>query len=207
MGLVDSIIGVESGGNPNAHLSTPSVDVSKKFRALPLIGKLLFASGPSAILWRVVSVHINAVNRMIGRRLCSHISKKVREAVAPAFANLNAPRSVVFVGDVFGVFAPRNHREPSSVLRGSGLATTDATRRAVGGVGRFCRFDLVTTATLGIAGLKVGYGREGLVAAVANTFHEPNRRAGAILSEFRLCLRNGSQLSKSHSGVILAGHI
>ncbi len=207
MGLVDSIIGVESGGNPTAHLSAPSVNVSKKFRALPLISKLLFASGPSAILWRVISVHINAVNRVIGRRLRSHISKKVRETVAPAFANLNATRSVVFVGDVFGVFAPRNHREPSSVFRGSWLATTDATRRAVGRICRYRSFDLVASAAFRISGLKVGDGRQCRLPAIANALHAPDRRTAPVISKFRLCLRNGSQLSKPHSGVILAGHI
>jgi hypothetical protein len=218
MGLIDSIIGVESGGNPNAtnpnssatglvgsnSAALSSVDVSDELRAHVLIGKLLFASSPSAVFGRVIATPIwEAVKGMIGARSRSHICKKVFEVV-PALANFNALRSIVLVRNMVGESAPAAHTVPNLIF-GSGLpAAGFRDAHAVRGIGFFDRLGLVASATLCIPRPEVGDRNYLLRPTVAHTKHPPSRGA-AVLSNLWFCLRNRGQLAELHSNAIYGG--
>ncbi len=118
MGLVDSIIGAESGGNPNAQ-SGEVVSPPYIFAKLWIIGivKLLFVSCPSAVSRLVAELWINAVNGVFWRRLWSHIRKEAFKTTPPSVANVNALGPVVFVADVSRSRASLLHRTPSAILR------------------------------------------------------------------------------------------
>lgn len=86
------------------------------------IAHLLCVGSPSAIPRLVIPVIVNAINGMLGRRLWTHISIKVRKGGLPSFANGNpatAPKLKIF--PVF-VITPPKHSDPSSVLRRVGHA-------------------------------------------------------------------------------------
>lgn len=207
MALVDSIIGVESGGNPNAHLSIPTIDVFKEFRALSLVGELLFAGRPSAILGRVIAVHVNAINRMASGRFFAHVGQEVGEAIAPSLTNFDAARPVILIRDIFLVFAPRNHSEPSSVFRAGGLSIANAASRAMGCICRFRCRDLVTTAAFRIPRFEVWDSGNGPRPAITKALHLPNRRSWAVAPWLAFLLGNSGQFPKPHSNVILSGHM
>lgn len=119
MGLIDSIIGVESGGNPNATLLQVlhATNVGVKLRVYRVV-KLLFVSGPATIARLVVSAWVNAVNRVFKRRFGPHVCEKVLKASLPSLADLNAFRAVVSVTDVLGSGASLLHRAPSAIFGG-----------------------------------------------------------------------------------------
>ena len=72
---------------------------------------------PFAIIWRVVAVHVFALQGH-AIRTRPHVGEEPREVVAPFTAHLNASRAVVFVADVFSVIAASLRRLPRHVLSG-----------------------------------------------------------------------------------------
>lgn len=115
MALVDSIIGVESGGNPTKVLCSPYV-FSKSW--VVSIGELFFVGCPTAVSRYVADLRVSAVNGVLGGRLWSHVRKKVFKAVQPTLADFDAPRSIIFVADVRRARASLLHRTPSPILGG-----------------------------------------------------------------------------------------
>lgn len=119
MGLVDSIIGVESGGNPNARFR--EVICPPYIRAkLWIVGivELLFVSCPATVSRFIADLRVNAVNGVLGGGLFSHVGKKVFKAASPSIANLDALGPVIFETDVCRSRASFLHRAPSSILCG-----------------------------------------------------------------------------------------
>lgn len=208
MGLADSIIGVESGGNPNATNPSssasglPSPHVGDKLWTDTLVGKLLFARCPSAILGCVVAVVILSIKRVLFAGARAHVSVEVLEA-SPSLANLNASRAIVFVRGVFRQFAAASHAVPDLVFGSRLAAPLNGNRHAVS----FCAqasFDQATAATSGVAGSKVGHGYNLLRAAVASAQHAPALRA-TVFSDFWGGLRNRGELAELHSNAVYGG--
>ena len=77
------------------------------------ISSLFRTSGPLAIFWRIRTIVIYSLNRVIARWAFTHVGKKVCERIKPARANKNASPApvckVVAVGVVAALFdvAPR----------------------------------------------------------------------------------------------------
>lgn len=66
----------------------------------PLIITLFFLRSPSAIVWRVIAIVINAVYRVGSRRSAPHVSEKSSIVVTPLPAHTNPPPPVVLVAGV-----------------------------------------------------------------------------------------------------------
>lgn len=118
MSLIDSIIGAESGGDPNAmNLKEVfrSTYVFTELRIVRII-KLLFVSGPPAIFRFVIPLRVDAINSVFGGWLRAHVRNKILKTSLPAVAYLNAFCSVVFVADVSRTRTPLFHSAPSSVF-------------------------------------------------------------------------------------------
>ena len=112
---------------------------------------LLFGrSGPTAIFRFVVSIVVDAVNRLAVWTF-SYVSKKCLKVV-PSFANLNSSAAVSVIPFVRRVLATLDHLEPTFVDSGS--------RHAVGGVSQ-------TTAGFGFSRFEVAIPNNSLFAAVA----------------------------------------
>jgi len=90
-----------------------------------LIVRLLDWRGPSAILWRIRTLHINAVNRVRFARASSHVGNKSVKRIRPSLAYINPPASVVFVIGKIRVSAAIEHILPDFVFRTSGVSVAD----------------------------------------------------------------------------------
>lgn len=217
MGLIDSIIGVESGGNPNARnprssasgllcanaASLPSVDVRNKFRTHVLVGELLFPGRPSAVLWRIISVSIReTVKGMIRAWSRPHICKEIFKAV-PALANFNALRTVVLVRNMVGEGASASHAVPDLILGRCLAAPLDRNRHAVS-FGASPGLNQTAAATSGVARSKIGDRDNLLCAAIAGAKHASDCCA-AVLSDLWLSLRNRGELSELRSDAVYRG--
>lgn len=66
---------------------------------------LFSASGPAAILWRVWTVVVNALNSVLVRRPFAHIGEEVFKRIAPAVANKNSPTAPICKAVVIRVVA------------------------------------------------------------------------------------------------------
>lgn len=192
MALVDSIIGAESGGLPH---------MTQKFAAHTLVGKLLLAGRPSAVIRGVISVTVDAVNRMQFRRLLSHVGKKVLKTVAPSVANLNATRSVKSVGDVFLVGAASNHAHPRMIFCRGLSAARNRNRPAVRRVGSFGGFNFPATTTHCVARAKIWNRYIGRVSAIAPA-RIPADFGSSICSNLWRRLANGYKPSEPLAGAI-----
>jgi hypothetical protein len=85
---------------------------------------LLFASGPLAIAGFVVSVVVDALDRVLRTRPESHVNREILVSV-PAFANSDSAPSVSGVTAVVRIETSLPHVEPRAVFGGF-----DSTERA-----------------------------------------------------------------------------
>lgn len=191
MALIDSIIGAESGGNPNAknpnssatgHLSHTSVDMPEKFGTNTLIGKLLFSGSPATILWGVVSIAIDAINRVFRARARPHVFVKVGEG-PPSLANRNAACPIERPRNVTWLRASTNHAIPNLVLSCSFPAARNGLRHAVSTVNLDCSVGAKTSAAISVARAKVWHCYSNLSPAIASAQVSPNFGA-AVFSDF-----------------------
>lgn len=84
------------------------------------ISSLCFLSSPPAVFGRIAFIIINAVQRVLGRRLISHICKKIRksfERVIPSLANLYSSPTVPFISSVISIIAATTHISPRIINR------------------------------------------------------------------------------------------
>ena len=77
---------------------------------------LLMYSSPATILRCVVAIVIDAVNRVLGSRLVTHISKEVFKRIKPSIANLNTPTSVSGIFRVSNVVASIFYASPRVIF-------------------------------------------------------------------------------------------
>lgn len=126
------------------HVSGPlgntlgSIVVGEEMIASPVLG-LLTARGPSAIIRRVRSVVVNAIQGVTPRRSRPHISQKGCEVNAPSFAHDNAAPAVIRERSVSVTKA--------APLRSSPRRVFGRTALAVRGVVRCCLLSIQTAAT------------------------------------------------------------
>lgn len=80
------------------------------------IPRLLLTCGPSAILWRVGTIVVNAIYRVTAAWSWTHVRKECREAISPTSTDCNPSASVMFIGWVFGIFASTNHATPCLIF-------------------------------------------------------------------------------------------
>lgn len=110
----------------NSDFSSPvSGDHSSAFELnMPILARvssLLSFRRPPTILWLIVAVIINAVNRKtFGAR--PHVGVEGGERISPSFTNCNSSVSIIFIGRIIGIFASLNHSYPHSILRSMGQA-------------------------------------------------------------------------------------
>lgn len=81
----------------------------------PAVDALFMRGGPSTVVWRVVTIVINAVNGFAGG-LVAHVRKEIGK-ILPAFANAYASCSVPFIRRVVRVFASLAYAPPDIVSR------------------------------------------------------------------------------------------
>lgn len=200
MALVDSIIGAESGGDPNAVLCALS-HMSDKFWAYSRVLKLLFACGPSAIVGAVVSIAVDAVNGIFLAWPLAHVRKEVFKS-SPSVANLNSSTAVKVEVYLARICAALDHAAPYLILCRCLTTTGNGDRHPVRTIGGFGCLNLVTTAARGISGFKIRDRNGDDAPAVTPTNHPSYRGYWPILSEFRLCFRSGDQPAKSHANIV-----
>ena len=80
---------------------------------------LLRIGGPSAICWRVMSVVINPVKLVLGRRCAAHVCKKIRERMPPFKAYRDAAPAISGVSVHAGINTTPNHGIPSPPFFGA----------------------------------------------------------------------------------------
>lgn len=80
-----------------------------------VVAALLLKGGPSAVLWAIVAVLINAVDGMLGRRATAHVGQKVVERL-PSVADTNASETVVLGVSLVCSAASLSHVFPAQVL-------------------------------------------------------------------------------------------
>jgi hypothetical protein len=81
----------------------------------PPIHGLLLRRGPSAVLWRVWAVVVDAINRVCGSGLRAHVGVEVLE-VQPSVTDRDAASPIVSVGGHARVETTRFHRCPNPIL-------------------------------------------------------------------------------------------
>ncbi len=207
MGLIDSIISVESGGNPNArnpNSSATGAEGSFSHARPELIAnagicKLLLARRPATILWGVVAIIVFAIKRVCFARARPHIGVKVLEA-GPSVANFHAAPAVVFVRRMFRKSASAVHSVPNLVFGRRWDAFGQAARRAVS---YHCVSSRASTA-IGIAGPEIRNRNNLLCAAIALAKHLTDC-AVSIFSDFWGGLGNGRQFTKFHANAVSGG--
>lgn len=87
--------------------------------AMSFVFPLVCKRNPCAIIWCVVSVHVNALNRKAFRAF-PHIRKKRFKTVKPSFANLYSAPAIRFPVVTLWVAAPGLDSAPGAVLTGLG---------------------------------------------------------------------------------------
>lgn len=86
---------------------------------VPLVSALLFLGCPSAVFRFVVAIWVNAVNRVGGARLLTHIGKKVFKRIHPSIAHSNSDATINSIPPQFWIGASCLHCGPGAVRTGS----------------------------------------------------------------------------------------
>ena len=83
---------------------------------VPRIAVLLLGSSPPAIFRAVVTIVVDAVNGMLGRRFASHVIKEAVKVV-PSFANPYPTTTIIAVSNIVGVVTTIFHCSPRIIFR------------------------------------------------------------------------------------------
>lgn len=200
MALADQIIGVESGGNPNAHLCAPSVHVSKEFWTNVGVLKLLFASSPAAIRRFVIAIAVDAINGVLRAGARPHILVEISKG-SPSLTNSYPALSVERPRNMARLRAAANHSIPDLILRCRPSSSRHGLRHAVGPVNLKSPVGAKASAAICITGAEVGHGHNDLGAAVAPAQISAYSCA-AIFSDFWDRFSQGQESSKSRVNVV-----
>jgi hypothetical protein len=92
---------------------------------------LFLRRSPTAILRRIRTVIVNAVDGMMKRRLVPHIGEEILKAVAPARAHENTSRSIFSKPVVCWRVAAPSHGSPTIIFRPASAALSKITSRTV----------------------------------------------------------------------------
>lgn len=91
--------------------------------ACSFVAVLLGARGPRAIIGRVIKIIILAVNRVVGRWPCAHVSKKIGERFLPSLTDPNPTPSPIPISGVVRILAAIFHPRPDPIFRTTPRAT------------------------------------------------------------------------------------
>jgi hypothetical protein len=90
-------------------------------KSLASVPRLLASSRPSDVARFVIAVVVDAVNRMVPRRLVAkvlhHVSQKSREVMSPLRAQLDTPCAIAPILLIAWVVAPLLDRDPEVIQR------------------------------------------------------------------------------------------
>lgn len=86
-------------------------------RRITSVPALFGSSGPPAVIWRVITVIINAVDRVLRCRALTHVGKEILETRSPSSTYRNAAATVICKGPVRTVLATVDHVAPAHVER------------------------------------------------------------------------------------------
>jgi len=85
------------------------------------INSLLLACSPNAILWRIRTIIVLALETQTFRAL-AHVFKEVLKAIAPSLAHCDSSSPIVFVRNTFRIVAAAFHLVPSEIEERTGSA-------------------------------------------------------------------------------------
>lgn len=98
------------------------------------IASLFFWRGPSAVIWRVVTIILHAIKRVLRRWASAHVGEECREVIAPAVADRNPSSAPILVTWMRDVETAPPHVAPRVVLgRCSGALLVTVFKRALKG--------------------------------------------------------------------------
>ena len=83
------------------------------------ISCLLSCRFPTAISWHVISIVVDAANRMFFRRTSSNVREKLFKTVAPLLANSNSATSIIRIFGIVGIVAAKFKSRPCRIFRRS----------------------------------------------------------------------------------------
>jgi len=138
--------------------------VKRKPYIVPFVSSLFFTGRPLTVVWGVVSLIINTVNRMFFGGSITHIRQEVLK-LTPSIAHGNSPAAITRVRFIIGICAALNNMRPRSVFRSASKSMRS-----------FFRFINLQTAT----GLRRTIGKAGAVynnIRTALTFAKPSESA------------------------------
>ncbi len=96
---------------------THSLPVVRKHSHPPAVVALFHLCRPSAVIGLIITVIVNAINAVVGRRLWSHVGQEVEERILPPLAHRNPTPSIKMVLGVSRVVAALPHGPPARVFR------------------------------------------------------------------------------------------
>jgi len=85
----------------------------------PAIHLLLSPGGPSAIFRRIITVIVNAINRIVITWGASHIMKKIIKRIKPPVTYRDTTTAPIGVTGTLGISTPLLHRRPYSIDSGA----------------------------------------------------------------------------------------
>jgi hypothetical protein len=77
---------------------------------------LLIVGSPTTVVWFVIAIIVDTINRMRGTWLSAHIGKKIAKDM-PTLADLNAAAAVVFEPWIIRISASGTHGNPRTIFR------------------------------------------------------------------------------------------
>ncbi len=128
--------------------------------APPIVG-LYPNQHPAAVPWRVMTVVVNAFQRVQRRRSRPHVAVERCEILAPRIAHRDAAATIVRIVCPFRITASRLHARPHSVL--------GDVRQSVRSIETTKSLPVQTPATLRVAGVQIDGADHGHFAARAST--------------------------------------
>ena len=149
-------------------------------RSAALVSSLLASRSPSAILWRVVPVVVDAIKRQTGRTL-PHVGKEILEFQPSLTHRDTSPAVIIELTDI-RVPATPQHCSPNPVF---GSVTTIVRREPVCGEALLHHLRIETAAAFGQAAAQVGDWKDALLTACAAT--KPERISAIGSASFDQC--------------------
>lgn len=99
--------------------NTPAFPIEQNLPGCPRIAHLLFSGGPSAVLRRIRSIVVDAINFSLIATWLSHVRQKALKSVSssPSLANCDSATAIKTVGWMRWKAAPRNDARPNTKHR------------------------------------------------------------------------------------------
>lgn len=96
---------------------TLSLAVEGKNSYVSTVACLFGRSGPSHIVWFIVAVIVNAINRVFYRRTFAHVRQEILKRLAPSLTDFDASSAVACIRNMLGIGTSGYHARPDKVFR------------------------------------------------------------------------------------------